>query len=107
MLVKLKVNGETHDVEVDGETPLLWVLRDHLNLTGKKYGCGIAQCGACTVNVRGKPLRSCTTSVASVSQFEITTIEGLAATSGTGDQGHHPVQQAWVVEDMPQCGYCQ
>ena len=107
VLVKLKVNGETHDVEVDGETPLLWVLRDHLNLTGTKYGCGIAQCGACTVHVRGKPLRSCTTPVASVSQFEITTIEGLAGTWGTGDQGRHPVQQAWVDEDVPQCGYCQ
>lgn len=105
--VKLKVNGETHEVDVDEETPLLWVLRDHLNLTGTKYGCGISQCGACTVHVRGKPLRSCTTPVSSVSQFEITTIEGLAATWGAGEQERHPVQQAWIDEDVPQCGYCQ
>ncbi len=102
-MVKFQVNSV--DVEFDGDqdTPLLWVLRDHFQLTGAKYGCGIGQCGACTVHVNGRAQRSCVTPVASVDAQSITTIEGLA----TSDTELHPVQQAWLDVDVPQCGYCQ
>ncbi len=100
--MKLTVNGTAHDVEADGNTPLLWVLREQLGLTGTKYGCGIAQCGACTVHLGGQPVRSCVVPVSAVSETdEITTIEGLS------DDGSHPVQQAWTELDVPQCGFCQ
>ena len=97
----LVVNGQRRVVDVSSETPLLWVLRDTLNLTGTKFGCGIAQCGACTVLVDGEPVRSCQFSVQDAAGAQITTIEGLSA------DGSHPVQQAWVAEEVPQCGYCQ
>ena len=97
----LKINGETKEVDVDQDTPLLWVLRDALNLVGTKYGCGIAQCGACTVHLDGNAIRSCTTTVSMVGQSEITTIEGLS------ENGDHPLQKAWKAVDVPQCGYCQ
>lgn len=97
----IKVNGNEHQVDVDSDTPVLWVLRDHLQLVGTKYGCGIAQCGACTVHLDGSAIRSCSFPVASVGDKEITTIEGLS------EQGDHPVQQAWIKLDVPQCGYCQ
>lgn len=97
----LRVNGTTRRVDVEPDTPLLWVLRDHLGLTGTKYGCGIAECGACTVHVDGEAEFSCQLSVARAAGREITTIEGLS-----GDLSH-PVQQAWIAEDVPQCGYCQ
>jgi isoquinoline 1-oxidoreductase alpha subunit len=97
----LMVNGKPHDVDVDGDTPLLWVLRDTLNMTGTKYGCGIAQCGACTVHLDGEATRSCATSVEDVGARKITTIEGLSANSS------HPAQLAWIAEQVPQCGYCQ
>ncbi len=100
--MKLTVNGNEVDVEVDENTPLLWVLREQLGLTGTKYGCGIAQCGACTVHVNGQSVRSCVVPVSAASQMgEITTIEGLS------DDGSHPVQQAWQEIDVPQCGFCQ
>ena len=99
--VSLRVNGRTHQVEAEGDTPLLWVLRDALDLTGTKYGCGVAQCGACTVHLDGQPVRSCITPIASVGTQEVTTIEGLSA------NGSHPVQEAWIAETVPQCGYCQ
>lgn len=101
-MTKLKVNGKTLDVEADGSTPLLWVLREQLGLTGTKYGCGVAQCGACTVHVDGDPVRACVYPLAALSgEEEITTIEGLS------EEGDHPVQQAWAELDVPQCGYCQ
>ena len=100
-MIKLMINGKTHEVDVDDDTPLLWVLRDNLDLTGTKFGCGIAQCGACTVHVDGSPLRSCVTPAAALQGREITTIEGLSI------DATHPVQQAWVEHDVPQCGYCQ
>jgi aerobic-type carbon monoxide dehydrogenase small subunit (CoxS/CutS family) len=100
-MIKVLVNGQEHRVEADPAMPLLWVLRDLLGLTGTKYGCGISQCGACTVLVDGKPLRSCTTPVSVVSGKSITTIEGLSKDRS------HPVQQAWIEEQVPQCGYCQ
>lgn len=100
-MITLMVNGEPRKVDLDPSTPLLWVLRDTLGLTGTKYGCGIAQCGACTVHVDGEPVRSCTAPVSSVSGKVITTIEGLS-----GDNSH-PVQRAWIAVDVPQCGYCQ
>jgi isoquinoline 1-oxidoreductase subunit alpha len=100
-MVKLNVNGKDVDVDVEQETPLLWVIRDTLGLTGTKYGCGMALCGACTVHLNGSPTRSCVTPVSAVADQKITTIEGLAP-------GHsHPVQQAWLELDVPQCGYCQ
>lgn len=95
------INGEKHRVEVDPSTPLLWVLRDHLNLPGTKYGCGVAQCGACTVHFNGNAIRSCQLPISSVADNEITTIEGLS------ENGDHPVQKAWLKHDVPQCGYCQ
>lgn len=100
-MIELKVNGTTFDLDVDPETPLLWVIRDYLNLTGTKFGCGIAQCGACTVHVNGYAQRSCQTKLREVGGKEITTIEGLSPDSS------HPVQQAWIEHDVPQCGYCQ
>lgn len=101
-MAKLNVNGQTMEVDADGSTPLLWVLREHLDLTGTKYGCGIAQCGACTVHVNGEPVRSCVRPLASVKADDrIVTIEGLSADAS------HPVQQAWRELDVPQCGYCQ
>jgi isoquinoline 1-oxidoreductase alpha subunit len=99
MTVTLVINGETRKVEAEPDTPLLWVLRDELHLTGTKYGCGIAQCGACTVHLDGQAVRSCQTPIGAVGQGKITTIEGLG--------GNHPVQEAWVKHDVPQCGYCQ
>jgi len=97
----LNVNGKTMSVNVDSDTPLLWVLRDELNLVGTKYGCGIAQCGSCTVHIDGQATRSCNLPVSSLDGEKITTIEGLA------ENGDHPVQQAWLEHDVPQCGYCQ
>jgi isoquinoline 1-oxidoreductase subunit alpha len=97
----LRVNGRTHEVNVDADTRLLWILRDLLGLTGTKYGCGIAQCGACTVHVNGKATRSCTLQVSQVGDRAITTIEGLSP------NGAHAVQKAWIAEEVPQCGYCQ
>lgn len=102
MSVSFTVNDTDHVVDVDPETPLLWVLRDHLNLTGTKYGCGISACGACTVHVDGVATRSCSLPVEAVDGASITTIEGLS-----GDGGLHPLQIAWIAEDVPQCGYCQ
>lgn len=100
-MVKLTINGQSRDVDVAGDTPLLWVLRDTLGLTGTKYGCGRALCGACTVHVEGEPTRACSTPVEAVAGKSITTIEGLSS------DGSHPVQQAWMEIDVPQCGYCQ
>jgi len=100
-MLKIKVNGEFHELEVEPDTPLLWVLRDHLNLTGTKYGCGIAQCGACTVHLNGTPSRSCSIPVSGVLEVDIVTIEGLSKDKS------HPVQKAWIKEDVPQCGFCQ
>lgn len=97
----LKVNKKNVQVDVDPSTPMLWVLRDHLDLVGTKYGCGIAQCGACTIHLDGLAVRSCITFVDSVGDSEITTIEGLS------ENGDHPVQKAWIEHDVPQCGYCQ
>ncbi|WP_421801356.1 (2Fe-2S)-binding protein [Flagellimonas sp.] len=97
----LNINGKAVSVDVEPSTPLLWVLRDHLNLVGTKYGCGIAQCGACTVHLDGTATRSCMLTVSMVGKSEITTIEGLS------ENGDHPVQKAWLEVDVPQCGYCQ
>jgi isoquinoline 1-oxidoreductase subunit alpha len=98
----LRVNGHTHDLDIDPDTPLLWVIRDTLGLGGTKYGCGIGQCGACTVHVDGTAVRSCMLPVSAASGREITTIEGM------GPNGEfHPVQKAWLAQDVPQCGYCQ
>jgi aerobic-type carbon monoxide dehydrogenase small subunit (CoxS/CutS family) len=99
-MISLQVNGKRYEVEVQPNTPLLWVIRESLGLTGTKYGCGISQCGVCTVHVNGEAIRSCVTPVSSVAGKEIVTIEGLSA------DGSHPVQQAWMAEDVPQCGYC-
>src|SRR2546421_2998612 len=102
MTYDLKINGKPHKVDVDGETPLLWVLRDVLKMTGTKFGCGIAQCGACTVHIDGAATRSCSVPVGAVEGTRITTIEGLST-----DGSLHPVQKAWIAHDVPQCGYCQ
>lgn len=99
--INLQVNGEQHTIDVDPQTPVLWVLRDHLRLVGTKYGCGMAQCGACTIHLDGNAVRSCVLPVSSVQNKEITTIEGLSK------NGDHPVQKAWLEHDVPQCGYCQ
>jgi len=99
--MKLDVNGAVREVEAPGEMPLLWVLRDLVGLSGTKYGCGMAQCGACTVHLDGQPVRACVTPVSSVGARKITTIEGLSA------DGSHPVQRAWTEADVVQCGYCQ
>jgi len=101
MAVSLKINGKLETVDADPSTPLLWVLRDHLGMTGTKFGCGIAQCGACTVHVEGMATRSCQVPLESVAGAEITTIEGLSP------NGDHPLQKAWVELNVPQCGYCQ
>ncbi|MGD9614517.1 MAG: (2Fe-2S)-binding protein [Alphaproteobacteria bacterium] len=101
-MVALNVNGKVHDADVDPRTPLLWVLRDSIGVTGTKYGCGIAQCGACTVHIDGVAMRSCSVPVNSVGAKKVTTIEGIAA-----DGKLHKVQQAWIDNDVPQCGYCQ
>jgi isoquinoline 1-oxidoreductase alpha subunit len=100
-MITLNVNGATHQVDAEPDTPLLWVLRDTIGLTGTKFGCGIAYCGACSVHVDGVVTRSCSLPIGAVGDAEIITIEGLSADSG------HPVQQAWREEDVPQCGYCQ
>lgn len=101
-MIEIRVNGAPRQIDVDPATPLLWVLRENLGLTGTKFGCGIAQCGACTVHLNGAAIRSCVTPVAAAVGAEITTIEGL------GQEGQfHPVQQAWIDEQVPQCGYCQ
>lgn len=97
----LNINGKKQTVDVDPATPMLWVLRDHLNLTGTKYGCGIAQCGACTIHLNGTAMRSCMLPVSTVGSQAVTTIEGLS------ENGDHPVQKAWLEHDVPQCGYCQ
>jgi isoquinoline 1-oxidoreductase alpha subunit len=103
-MATLNINGQTLDIgDIDPSTPLLWVLRDELGLVGTKYGCGIAQCGACTVHLNGAPVRSCQIPVGNLGTEQITTIEGLAAADGTLS----PVQQAWIEHDVPQCGYCQ
>jgi isoquinoline 1-oxidoreductase alpha subunit len=101
-MIKLSVNGQHHEIDIDPQTPLLWVIRENLGLTGTKFGCGVALCGTCTVHHNGKPIRSCVTTLASVDGGNITTIEGVAS-----DEGLHPVQQAWIDEQVPQCGYCQ
>jgi isoquinoline 1-oxidoreductase subunit alpha len=95
------INGRSVDVSADADTPLLWVIREHLKMTGTKFGCGVAQCGACTVHIDGEPTRSCSVAVADVAGKKVTTIEGLSAKSD------HPLQKAWVAEQVPQCGYCQ
>ena len=102
-MVTLKVNGTEHRLDVEDDMPLLWALRDELGLTGTKFGCGIAACGACTVHVGGVAMRSCSVPVAAVNGKDVTTIEGLAGPGGK----LHAVQAAWVAEDVPQCGYCQ
>ena len=99
--INLDVNGKKLVADGDPDTPVLWVLRDHLNLVGTKYGCGIAQCGACTVHLDGTPVRSCSIPVSAAATKSITTIEGLS------DDNSHPVQRAWIAEQVPQCGYCQ
>jgi isoquinoline 1-oxidoreductase alpha subunit len=100
--MRLSINGKIHEVDVDPTTPLLWVIREQVGLTGTKYGCGIAQCGACTVHVNGLPMRSCSVPVSAVGDSKITTIEGLASGNTL-----HKVQKAWIENDVPQCGYCQ
>jgi aerobic-type carbon monoxide dehydrogenase small subunit (CoxS/CutS family) len=100
-IFNLNINGKKQQVDVDPATPMLWVLRDHLNLVGTKYGCGIAQCGACTVHLNDNPVRSCSVPVSAIGTNKVTTIEGLS------EDGTHPVQVAWDEIDVPQCGYCQ
>jgi len=100
-MITLNINKKTYEVDVDPNTPLLWVLRDHLNLVGTKYGCGVAQCGACVVHLNGEAVRSCVTTVKRAAGQRVVTIEGL---SGNND---HPLQKAWIELDVPQCGYCQ
>jgi isoquinoline 1-oxidoreductase alpha subunit len=101
-MTSIHVNGKTHDLgEVSDDIPLLWILRDHLGLTGTKYGCGISECGACTVHVDGEAVQSCVTTLGEVGKSKVTTIEGLS------DDGSHPVQKAWKEHNVPQCGYCQ
>lgn len=100
-IFNLSINGKKHQIDVAPDTPLLWVLREHAGLVGTKYGCGIAQCGACTVHLNGVAVRSCTQPVSMVGEQSITTIEGLS------EKGGHPLQEAWIEHDVPQCGYCQ
>ena len=100
-MITLTVNGTQHQLDLEADTPLLWALRDVIGLTGTKYGCGIAQCGACTVHINGVAMRSCSVPIAGLDGASITTIEGLSP------DGRHPVQLAWIAEDVPQCGYCQ
>jgi isoquinoline 1-oxidoreductase alpha subunit len=101
-MISLNINGKSHQVDVEPDTPLLWVIRDTVGMTGTKYGCGIAQCGACTVHVNGEPMRSCSVPVSDAAGKKVTTIEGLATNGKL-----HKVQQAWIDNDVPQCGYCQ
>jgi isoquinoline 1-oxidoreductase alpha subunit len=101
-MISLSINGKSHNVDVDPDTPLLWAIRENVGLTGTKYGCGIAQCGACTVHIDGEAVRSCSLPVSAAAGKQITTIEGLAV-----DGNLHPVQRAWLDHDVPQCGYCQ
>ena len=100
-MIAVTINGQRHELDIEPETPLLWVLRDELGLTGTKYGCGIAQCGACTVHLNGEAVRSCQVQISDADGATITTIEGLST------DGSHPVQRAWIEQDVPQCGYCQ
>ena len=100
-MISLSVNGKQHALDISPDTPLLWVLRDRLGLTGTKFGCGIALCGACTVHLDGKPARSCVTPISAAAGKKVTTIEGLSA------DANHPLQKAWIAEQVPQCGYCQ
>lgn len=102
-MITLNINGETHELDVDPTTPLLWVIREQIGLTGTKFGCGMSLCGACTVHLDGAPIRSCVTTVQAADDRQITTIEGVGST----DSGLHLVQQAWIDEQVPQCGYCQ
>src|SRR5215213_457773 len=101
-MLRLTVNGQSHEVDVEPDTPLLWVLRDTLGMTGTKFGCGIAECGACTVHLNGNAVRSCVLPISRIGDAAITTIEGLGS-----DAGAHAVQQAWIEHQVPQCGYCQ
>jgi len=100
-VITIEVNGTSRQINIDPDTPLLWVLRDVIGLTGTKFGCGIAQCGACTVHIDGSPMRSCSVPIGALDGAKITTIEGLSPDNS------HPVQRAWIAEDVPQCGYCQ
>ena len=100
-MISLTVNGKQYDVDVSSDTPLLWVIRDAIGLTGTKFGCGLSQCGACTVHLEGEPIRSCVTPVSTVANKKVTTIEGLSPTAS------HALQSAWIAEQVPQCGYCQ
>jgi aerobic-type carbon monoxide dehydrogenase small subunit (CoxS/CutS family) len=100
-MITLTINGTQRDINLEPDTPLLWALRDAVGLTGTKFGCGIAQCGACTVHINGRAMRSCSVPIGTLTGASITTIEGLSS------DGKHPVQQAWLAEDVPQCGYCQ
>ena len=100
-MTAFSINGKAVDVTAAGDTPLLWVIREHLKLTGTKFGCGAAQCGACTVHINGEPARSCSVPLADAAGKQITTIEGLSPDAG------HPLQKAWIAEQVPQCGYCQ
>ena len=100
-MINITVNGTRHEIDIEPDTPLLWVLRDVIGLTGTKFGCGVAECGACTVHLDSQPLRSCSAPIGALEGASITTIEGLSADRS------HPVQQAWIAEDVPQCGYCQ
>ncbi|MFZ0791731.1 MAG: (2Fe-2S)-binding protein [Chromatiaceae bacterium] len=100
-MISLMLNGEPRALDLDPEMPLLWVLRDHLGLTGTKYGCGIARCGACIVHLDGEPVNACVTPLSAAAGRKVTTIEGLS------EDGRHPLQLAWIAEDVPQCGYCQ
>jgi aerobic-type carbon monoxide dehydrogenase small subunit (CoxS/CutS family) len=102
-MISLTINGERHNIDVDPSTPLLWVIREQTGLTGTKFGCGIAQCGACTVHLNGSPIRSCVTPVQAAASRNITTIEGIGGSGGD----LHVIQQAWIDELVPQCGYCQ
>jgi isoquinoline 1-oxidoreductase alpha subunit len=102
MAINITVNGQAHALDVEPDTPLLWAIRDTIGLTGTKFGCGIAACGACTVHLNGRPVRSCSIPVSSAEGASITTIEGLASSSSL-----HPVQEAWIAHQVPQCGYCQ
>ena len=100
-MIAITINGQRHELDIEPETPLLWVLRDELGLTGTKYGCGIAECGACTVHLNGEAVRSCQVQISDADGATVITIEGLSP------DGSHPVQRAWIEQDVPQCGYCQ
>ena len=106
-MITLKVNGAVHRVEAEPDTPLLWVLREELGFTGVKFGCGVAACGACTVHIDGEPVRACSLPLEAADGAEIVTIEGLPASAGLPADALHPVQRAWIEQQVPQCGYCQ